>query len=81
MYYVEHKELFAGIRSGDILNNGKYMSYSTLLAIMGREACYTGEKITWEQAMNSKQDLSPKAYAWSDTAVPEVAMPGKTKLA
>ena len=81
MYNVEHKELFAGIRSGDTLNNGKYMSYSTLLAIMGREACYTGEKITWEQAMNSKQDLGPKAYAWSDTAVPEVAMPGKTKLA
>ncbi|MDP6553411.1 MAG: Gfo/Idh/MocA family oxidoreductase [Pirellulaceae bacterium] len=81
MYNVEHKELFAGIRSGDILNNGKYMSYSTLLAIMGREACYTGEKITWEKAINSKQDLSPKAYAWTDIAVPEVAVPGKTKLA
>jgi hypothetical protein len=57
------------------------MSYSTLLAIMGREACYTGEKITWEKAINSKQDLSPKAYAWTDIAVPEVAVPGKTKLA
>ena len=31
--------------------------------------------------MNSKQDLSPKTYAWSDTTVPEVAVPGKTKLA
>lgn len=81
MYDVEHKELFAGIRSGNILNNGQYMSYSTLLAIMGREACYTGEKITWEQAMNSKQDLSPKAYAWSDTAIPAVATPGTTKFA
>lgn len=81
MYDVEHKELFAGIRSGNILNNGEYMSYSTLLAIMGREACYTGDKITWEQAMNSEQNLSPKAYAWSDVAVPEIATPGKTKFA
>jgi hypothetical protein len=57
------------------------MAYSTMLAIMGREACYTGQKITWKQAMNSQQDLSPKAYAWSDLEVPKVAVPGKTKLA
>ena len=81
MYQVEHDELFAGIRSGHPLNNGEYMAKSTLLAIMGREACYTGQKITWEQAMNSKQDLSPKAYVWSDMSIPEVAVPGKTKLA
>jgi predicted dehydrogenase len=81
MYDLEHKALFAGIRSGDILNNGTYMAYSTMLAIMGREACYTGQKITWKQAMNSQQDLSPKAYAWSDLEVPKVAVPGKTKLA
>lgn len=82
MYDVEHKELFAGIRSGDIINNGEYMSYSTLLAIMGREACYSGEKITWEQAMNSKQDLTPSAYAWTDEAAGsgEIAIPGKTKF-
>ncbi len=81
MYDVEHKELFAGIRSGKILNNGEYMSYSTLLAIMGREACYSGELITWEQAMNSEQDLTPKAYAWADVAVPAIAIPGKTNFA
>jgi len=81
MYDVEHKELFAGIRSGDIINNGEYMSYSTLLAIMGREACYTGQAITWDEAMNSKQDLSPAAYTWTDTAVPKIAIPGETKFA
>jgi len=80
MYDQEHKELFAGIRSGDIINNGEYMCYSTLLAIMGREACYTGKSITWEQAMNSQQDLSPESYQWSDVAEPKVAMPGKTKF-
>ncbi len=81
MYDVEHKELFAGIRSGNIINNGEYMCYSTLLAIMGREVCYTGKTITWEEAMNSKQDLTPGAYAWGDVAVPAVAMPGTTKFA
>ena len=80
MYDQEHKELFAGIRSGNIINNGEYMCYSTLLAIMGREACYTGKSITWDEAMNSKQDLSPESYTWSDVASPEIAMPGKTKF-
>ncbi|MCA9206063.1 MAG: Gfo/Idh/MocA family oxidoreductase, partial [Planctomycetales bacterium] len=64
MYDVEHQFLFKAIRDGKPINNGKYMSYSTLMAIMGREACYTGQSITWEQAMNSPQDLSPKDYAW-----------------
>ncbi|MCO6459561.1 MAG: Gfo/Idh/MocA family oxidoreductase [Pirellulaceae bacterium] len=81
MYDVEHKELFAGLRSGNIINNGLYMSYSTLLAIMGREACYTGQKITWDQAINSPQDLSPKAYEWGEVPVPAVAVPGVTTFA
>lgn len=82
MYQVEHDELFAGIRAGKPLNNGEYMAKSTLLAIMGRMATYTGQEITWEQAMNSVQDLSPERYAW-DAAAPEVviARPGITKFA
>ncbi|MBC8356318.1 MAG: Gfo/Idh/MocA family oxidoreductase [Planctomycetes bacterium] len=81
MYDVEHKELFAGIRSGNIINNGEYMCYSTLLAIMGREVCYTGKTITWEEAMNSQQNLTPEAYEWGDISVPEIAVPGTTKFA
>lgn len=80
MYRVEHEELFASIRSGNPINNGKYMSYSTLLAIMGRMATYSGQTITWEQAMNSQEDLSPPAYEWGDLAVAPVAMPGVTKV-
>ncbi|MCA9222830.1 MAG: Gfo/Idh/MocA family oxidoreductase [Planctomycetales bacterium] len=81
MYDVEHQFLFKAIRDGKPINNGKYMSYSTLMAIMGREACYTGQSITWEQAMNSPQDLSPKDYAWGDVNVPSIAIPGQTKFA
>jgi hypothetical protein len=57
------------------------MSYSTLLAIMGREACYTGQEITWEEALNAQQDLSPPAYEWGDVEIPVVAKPGATKFA
>ena len=80
MYDVEHKELFAAIRSGNTINNGQYMTHSTLMAIMGREACYTGQEITSEQMFNSKQHLAPTKYAWGDVEIPDVAQPGRTKL-
>ncbi|MFO0913068.1 MAG: Gfo/Idh/MocA family oxidoreductase [Pirellulales bacterium] len=81
MYDVEHQELFAGIRKGQIINNGIYMARSTLMAIMGRMACYTGELVTSEAAMNSQQSLTPSSYSWGDVSIPvEVAMPGVTKL-
>ncbi len=81
MYDVEHQELFAGIRKGEHINNGEYMSYSTLMAIMGREACYTGEVITLEEAMASDMRLGPTEYAFGDVEIPAVAMPGKTRFA
>ena len=36
------------------------MTKSTLMAIMGRMATYTGQDITWEQALNSQEDLTPR---------------------
>src|SRR5262249_33990286 len=64
MYQTEHEVLFAAIRSGTPVNNGEYMTRSTLLAILGRMAAYTGQTITWDMALNSKEDLSPPKYAW-----------------
>ncbi len=78
MYDLEHQALFSALREGRTINNGVYMAYSTLMAIMGREACYTGQVITWEQAMQSQFDLSPPKYEWGDVPVPPVAMPGTT---
>jgi predicted dehydrogenase len=80
MYQKEHDEFFASIRSGTPINNGEYMSKSTLMGIMGRMACYTGQSVTWEQALNSREDLSPPRYEWGDFAVPAVARPGVTRL-
>jgi predicted dehydrogenase len=81
MFQTEHDELFGSIRRGQPINNGEYMAKSTLLAIMGRMAAYTGEAITWEMALNSKENLSPLRYDW-DAAPPEarIAIPGVTKF-
>jgi predicted dehydrogenase len=79
-YQTEHDELFAGIRAGKPINNGDYMAYSTLMAIMGRMATYTGKTITWDQALNSKEDLTPPKYEWGPIETPTVAIPGVTKF-
>jgi predicted dehydrogenase len=81
MYQVEHNELFASIRSGKPINDGEWMARSTMMGIMGRMATYTGKEITWEMAMNSKEDLSPKAYDMkASLPEPKVALPGVTKF-
>jgi predicted dehydrogenase len=78
MYQVEHDELFASIRSGEAINNGHYMAVSSMLAILGRMASYTGKTITWNEAINSKEDLTPPSYEWGPHPVPPVAKPGIT---
>jgi predicted dehydrogenase len=80
MYQNEHDELFASIRAGKPINNGEYMCQSTMMAIMGRMATYTGKVITWEDALNSKKDLSPAKYEFGELPMPPVAMPGVTKV-
>lgn len=80
LYQVEHDELFASIRAGRPINNGEYMAKSTLLAIMGRMATYTGQEITWDMAWNSKEDLTPPRYDWGEIATPPIAVPGVTRF-
>ena len=81
MYQVEHDELFASIRAGNPINDGDRMVKSTLMGIMGRTAGYTGQEITWEMAMNSKEVLVPEIKDW-DTKweVPGLALPGRTRF-
>jgi myo-inositol 2-dehydrogenase / D-chiro-inositol 1-dehydrogenase len=79
MYDLEHVALFKSIREDKPLNNGDYMCKSTLMAIMGREACYSGQVVTWDDAMKSQQRLGPNSYAWGDAPAVEVRNPGKYK--
>jgi hypothetical protein len=80
MYQNEHNELFASIRAGKPINDGEWMCQSTLMAIMGRMATYTGKLITWDMAWNSKEDLTPAKYEMGMMPMPEVARPGITKF-
>jgi predicted dehydrogenase len=77
MYQQEMNELIAGIRNNTPINNGVYMAKSSLMGIMGRMACYTGQLITWEQALNSQENLSPQQYMWGPMPTPPVPMPGQ----
>jgi predicted dehydrogenase len=80
MYQNEHDELFASIRAGKPINDGERMASSTLMAIMGRMATYTGQEITWQLALNSKEDLTPPKYEFGPLPMPAVAQPGVTKF-
>src|SRR5688572_7342562 len=57
MYQTEHDEFFASIRNGKPMNDGEWMANSTMIAILGRMVAYTGQTITWEQALNSNEVL------------------------
>jgi myo-inositol 2-dehydrogenase/D-chiro-inositol 1-dehydrogenase len=81
MYQQEHNELFASIRAGAAHNDGEWMAHSTLLALMGRMAAYTGQEVTWEDALNSKEQLVPEKLDWNmKLPIAPMAIPGLTKL-
>ena len=82
MYQQEHDEFFASIRSGNYINDGDRMVNSTMMAIMGRTAGYTGKEVTWEMAMNSKLSLVPDVSKDWNSPVEFVptALPGVTKF-
>lgn len=87
-YQVEHDKLFKSIREGNVISDAENGAKSTLSAIMGRMATYTGKKITWDEIMNSKESLVPDNLSWNSTPpiLPDedgnydVPVPGKTKF-
>ena len=80
-YVEEHRNLCASIRgNGPRLNEGRRVAESTLTAIMGRMSAYTGQDVTWEQAMNSQLDLTPPSYAFGAIDTPPVPRPGTDPL-
>jgi len=80
-YVQEHTDLIAAIRGGKPYNELKGVAESTLTAILGRTAAYTGQKVTWEQVLNSEESLMPTKLEWGELAVAPVALPGQTKVA
>jgi myo-inositol 2-dehydrogenase/D-chiro-inositol 1-dehydrogenase len=83
IFQAEHDALFASIRNGKHMNDGEKMANSTMMAILGRMVAYSGQTITWEEAINSNQVLGPEIdqYNWDlDFPGPDVAIPGITNV-
>lgn len=71
-YSVQHTRLYNAIRSGgkEYVNDLPYTAKATMCAIMGRMASYAGQRITWEEALNSPEDFTLQDYSWN--AVPPI---------
>jgi myo-inositol 2-dehydrogenase / D-chiro-inositol 1-dehydrogenase len=78
----EHMDMVNSILGkGPYLNEAQEVAESTLTCIMGREAAYSGQKVTWEMIMNSKQDLMPKNYDYkAGFPVTPLPVPGVYKF-
>jgi len=55
----EHHDLFAKLRAGETPNEGDYGALSTMTAILGRMAAYSGQMIGWDDALKSELVISP----------------------
>ncbi len=67
-YQLEHDALFRAIREGNPHEEAERGAYSTLFSIMGRMAAYSGQPVTWEEAMASEEDLVGNPLGWYDQA-------------
>ena len=79
-YVQEQIDLLEGIARGEPINELKQVAESNLTAIMGRMSAYTGQEVTWEQALESKLDTFPDKLEWGPRPEPVLAKPGTTEL-
>jgi myo-inositol 2-dehydrogenase / D-chiro-inositol 1-dehydrogenase len=73
-YQQEHDELYAALRSGNVIDNTEYGAKSSMASIMGFMATYSGQFLEWDQALNSDKrmyphhDLKPEDVDWNTPA-------------
>ncbi len=76
-YVQEQINLVKSIRNeGPYINEGRQVAESTLTAMMGRMSAYTGQRVSWEEALESDLSLDPGELDWDrDYPVPPVPSP------
>jgi len=81
-YVQEHTDMKASILGkGPYINEAMTVAESTMTCLMGREAAYSGQKVTWDMMMNSKLDLLPKSFDYKDRVpVAPLPVPGVYKF-
>ncbi len=89
-YEQEHLEFLQSIRTGKPFQRAKTLADSTMATVLGQMAVYSGQKITWQEALDSKFCFPPQGEITLNTEPPvkpgtdgiyPVAIPGQTKLA
>jgi len=76
-YVQEHMHLVYAIRTGNYVNEAEQTAISTLTAIMGRTAAYTGRAITWDEIFKSDMNLGPSKLEFGPVnMVFETPVPG-----
>jgi predicted dehydrogenase len=79
-YEREHQNLISSIREGSPINEAQNVAESTLTAIVGREATYSGREVTWDEAMNSATKLGPEVLEFGPYELPPIPRPGTYKF-
>ena len=86
-HQLEHYPLFEAIRNDTPYNEAVHGANATMTAIIGRMSNYSGQVVTWDEAMASNQKLVPDDIADFDSIPPvlpdadgwyPVAVPGVT---
>lgn len=76
-YQTEHDELYRHIREDKPINNAYYTAASTMTAILGRMATYSGKELKYDDALANGKSIMPKTYGWNADPGPK---PGKDGL-
>lgn len=87
-YQTEHDELYRHIREDKPINNAYYTAASTMTAILGRMATYSGKELKYDDALANGKSIMPKTYGWDVDPGPKpgedglyaAPIPGKHKV-
>jgi len=75
----EQHDLIEALMRGEIYNEGEYGAKSTFTAILGREACYSGDAIKWDELLTKGADLAPGIDSFTlESEVPASARPDES---
>ncbi len=86
-HQLEMDDFFAAVAAGKPYNEIDWAVRSTMTAILGRMATYSGQVVKWDDALQSKLDLAPERLAWDaqpkslpgPDGIYPCAVPGVTK--
>lgn len=73
-YVQEHVDLIDSIVNKKGLNEAHNVATSTMTAVMGRIAAYTGRTVTWDEMMKDTTRLGPESYDWN-VQCPKIEIP------